>query len=94
MQIDMVTNGKSLAHVLRANPGIILMLLRSIDMNVDIIGKDVKDPAPLRDLIKASTIVAVVRDMADTGAEAGSAPKLVEHVYNTVHGLFSGKKNY
>lgn len=65
----MVTKGKNLVRVRRANPGIILMLPRNTGMSGDTTETGVKDPAPLRDLIKASTIAAVVRDTADTDAE-------------------------
>lgn len=69
MQIGIVTKGRSLVHVLRANPGTIQMLPRSTGMSGDTTGTDGKGLAHLRDLTKASTMVAAIRDIADTGAD-------------------------
>lgn len=68
----MVTKGRNLVLDLRASLGITQMLPRNTGMNGDIIGTGVKDLAPLRGPIKASTMVAVARDMAGTGADFSS----------------------
>lgn len=68
----MVIKGKNLVLDLRASLGITQMLPRNTGMKGDIIGTGVKDLAPLRDLIKASTMVAVAQDMAGTGVDFAS----------------------
>lgn len=70
----MVIKGKSLVLDLRASLGITQMLPRNTGMNGDIIGTGVKDLAPLRGPIKASTMVAVAQDMAGTGADCSFEP--------------------
>lgn len=65
----MVTKGKNLVLDLRASLGITQMLPRNTGMKGDIIGTGGKGLAPLRDLIKASTMVAVAQDMAGTGVD-------------------------
>lgn len=69
MQIDTVTKGKSLAPVLRANPGTTQMLPRNTGTSEDTTGTGERDLARLKGRIKESTTVAVAQDTADTGAD-------------------------
>lgn len=65
----MVIKGKNLGLDLRARLGIIQMLPRNTGMKGDITETGVKDLAPLRGPIKASTMVAVAQDIAGIGAD-------------------------
>lgn len=86
----MVIKGKNLVLGLRASLGITQMLPRNTGMNGDITGTGVKDLAPLRGPIKASTMVAVAQDIAGTGADF--SPLSLHHflvlpVYSVMYGL-------
>lgn len=64
----MATNGKSLVHVLRANPETIQMLPRNTGMNEDTTETGGRDLAHLKDLIRPSTTAVAIQDIAGTGA--------------------------
>lgn len=88
----MVIKGKNLVLGLRASLGITQMLPRNTGMNGDITGTGVKDLAPLRGPIKASTMVAVAQDMAGTGADFSPLSLhqfLVLPVYSVMYGLIT-----
>lgn len=82
----MDTKGKSLVHVLRANPETIQMLPRSTGMSGDTTGTGGKGLAHLRGLIKASTTVAAVQDIVGTGAECVANGLLVRLAYYIMYG--------
>lgn len=69
----MDTKGKSLAHVLKANPGTIQRLPKNTGTNADITGTGEKGLAPLTERIKASITVAAAQDIAGTGADRRKA---------------------
>lgn len=65
----MVIKGKNLGLDLRASLGITQMLPRNTGTKGDITETGVKDLVPLRDPIKASTMVAVAQDTAGIGVD-------------------------
>lgn len=92
----MVIKGKSLVLDLRASLGITQTLSRNTGTKGDTIGTGVKDLAPLRGLIKASTMVAVAQDMAGTGAEflpLSLHQLLILAIYSVMYGLIIETNN-
>lgn len=72
VQIDIVTNGRNLVHVLRASPEITPMFPRNTGMNEDTTETDERGLVHLKDLIKASTIAVAVQHTAGTDANWGN----------------------